>query len=378
MVKKTIKYPGLLFLVLLIVSCDFIADPPAVENYNLPVCSIEISEENYGLLKKNAYSNLKVSARLNINGVEHKIKIRHQGFSSRGNFKKNFRIIYEEGSDPFFEGSEVILNSQAIDPSMMKSFLAIEIFKHTDLITFKIQPVAFYINDTYEGLYYLIEPIDETFFVKRNIKTSELYKAYNGFAFFNYDDLPDVRKGYEKKFPDDENYHTLEKLIAATSADGENFPEELEKEFDTDKFLQYWAVTVLICNWDGIIHNFCLRRDASSNKFEIVPWDLDRTFMWDDYRTAFPGDNYLVRKLMNYPQYRKIYKAHFERLLEEVFNASVLFPKIDSMKTVIGNAYNNDRWLKSNGYDIETESENIKRFIERRIDYIKNQLKNFN
>lgn len=261
---------------------------------------------------------------------------------------------------------------------MMKSFLAVEIFKHTDLLTFKIQPVVLYINDVYEGLYYLIEPIDEIFFIKRNIKTSELYKAYNGFAFFNYNDLPDVRKGYEKKFPEDENYYMLEKLIAVTSSDGEDFPEELEKIFDVDKFLQYWAVTVLTCNWDGVIHNFCLRRDAVTNKFEIVPWDIDRTFIWDDYRTAFPGDNYLIRKLMKYPQYRKMYKAHFERLLSEVFNASVLFPKIDSTKTVIRNAYYNDRWLNANGYDIDRESENIKQFIERRIDYIKNQLENFN
>ncbi|MGK9476796.1 CotH kinase family protein [Melioribacter sp. OK-6-Me] len=372
------KYLPLFLLSIIIVSCDFITEPPVVQNYDLPVYILEMSEENYGLLKKNAYSDLKVTARLNVNGKEQRVKIRHQGFSSRGNFKKNYRIFYEEGCDPYFGCSEVILNSQAIDPSTMRSFLAIEIFKHTDLLTFKVQPVVLYINNTYEGLYYLIEPIDETFFIKRNIKTSELYKAYNGFAFFNYDDLPDVRKGYEKKFPDDKNYHTLEKLISITSSTGDNFPEELEKIFDVDKFLQYWAVTVLICNWDGVIHNFCLRRDAVTNKFEIVPWDLDRTFMWENDRTAFPGNNYLIQELMNYPHYRKLYKDHFNRLLDKAFNTSILNPKIDSMKAVIYQAYNNDRWLKANNFDIDIESENLKLFIERRIDYIKNQLENFN
>ncbi|MEJ5350853.1 MAG: CotH kinase family protein [Melioribacteraceae bacterium] len=351
-------------------------DTPLPKDYGLPVYSLIIDEEDYGLFKKNVYSNLKINGTLIISGKEYKIKIRHQGFSSRGNFKKNYIIEYEM-SDPILSCPKIILSAQAIDPSMVRSFVTSEIFKHTDLYIFDIHPVVFYINGNYEGLYFLIEPVNLYFFLRRNVKVDELYKAFNGNAFFSYELLKDVKYGYEKEYPEDENFRSLEKLISITSSNTEDFPGHLEKVFDVEKFLQYWVVTILTYNWDGVIHNFYLLKNGSTGKYEVVPWDLDRTFVQEGSLTAFPGGNYLIQKLMNYEKYRTMYKNYFRKILNDSFREDVLFPKIDSLKSLIIKAYYDDRWILSNGYDINYETEKVKSFIKERIIYIENQLRNF-
>jgi spore coat protein H len=358
-------------------SCSGITDPPEKEDPGITVYKLKISDDQYGEFVSNEFSGLEIPGKLCVDGEIYDVKIKHHGFSSRGRFKKNYSIEFET-SDPVLQSKNVIMSGQSTDPSLLRLYLATDVFKEAGLKVSLTQPVVFYINDVSQGLYYLIEPIDEEFFIKRGIKVGELYKAINGNAKFSFRENKELRNGFEKRIPEDDSYYTLEQLITTIDNEpDETFPQKIEQLFEVDKYLRYMAVSVLMCNWDGIVHNYHLYKDQTTGKYEIIPYDLDFTFNIETNQTAFPGSSSLLKKLLGFQKYRDMYKQYFYEYMNGCFSISHLSEKIDEMKQVISKAYLDDRWLQANGYDLNVESEKIKEYLKERHIYIKEQLNNF-
>jgi hypothetical protein len=62
---------------------------------------------------------------------------------------------------------------------------------------------------------------------------------------------------------------------------------EIERRFQVAEFVNYYAVSMLIQNWDGFFNNYFLYRSPGTNgTWEIIPWDEDKT--WGDYDGASP------------------------------------------------------------------------------------------
>lgn len=375
-----IKSYELFFTLVILITfnaCDIVSDIPRNENVSIPVYKLNINNEAYGTFVTNEFSDLSVNGKLNYNNKKFNVSIEHHGFSSRGLFKKNYTLEFES-SDPILNRKKVILSAQATDKSMLRYFLSNEIFKEAGLKTAVITPVYFYINEESQGLYYLIEQINEEFFYKRNINVGELYKAINGEAKFNFNDNKELRNGFEKKIPEDDNYYTLEKLIVTIDNEPEStFQTKIESMFNVDAYLKYMAVSVMICNWDGIVHNFNIYRDNSNGKYEIIPWDLDATFYFEDNLTAFPGNSPLLLKLLRHDKYRTEYKKYFEEYLNGCFSQEFVNSKIDQMKNIIVKAYSEDKWLNATGYNLNVESDNIKTFVQQRRLYLQDKLNDF-
>ncbi|MGD8782555.1 MAG: CotH kinase family protein [Ignavibacteria bacterium] len=362
---KFCKNIFLLFFVFFFSSCDEITEPEDNSGYGLPVYKIEIDDEDYAQFKANIFTNYSVAAELNADGKDFKIKIEHHGYTSREFLKSSYEINFvSSGKDPHLNRSEIILSSQVIDPSMLRTLLACEGFNAAGLITYKAQPVVVYINDLLEGLYLLVEPINEEFFTARGLQVDQLYEAINTKAQFTVKDGFYVRDGFRKRIPDDENFYTLKELIYLLDTEPlSTLPEKLEAKLDVDSYLRYCAITYLTGNWDGIIHNFHLFRDKATGIFEFVPWDLDRTFY------TYNGDmnlNKLFDKVVSIDKYKTMYEKHLKNLSGEEFSIQFCESKINQFKDVIKQAYNADRWFEANGYELETEAGKITAFISSR------------
>jgi len=372
-----LQFVPLFFSLVLLTSCGKIVDPPEMENPGIPVYKVSVNDEDYGQFVSNGFSNLVISGKLKYGNETYKVKIKHQGYSSRSRFKKNYALIFET-CDPVLQRKNVIMSGQAADPSFLRSYLAFEIFKNAGLKTPNIRPVVLIINGASQGLFYLIEPIDDEFFIKRGTKAGELYKAINSDAEFSFEHNKDVRNGFEKKIPEDENYYMLERLITTIDSEpNKTFSEKVEPLFTVDKFLQYMAVSVLICNWDGMVHNFYVYKDQTTERYEILPWDLDFSFIPEFSKINFPGSNDLIKKLLEIPKYRDQYKNYFRMYLDGCFSVMTVASKIDEMKNVISKAYSSDRWIQANGCDLNNEAELIKTFVKQRHVYIEEQLNKF-
>lgn len=354
----------MIILSFLTVSCSISTEALPEQDYGIPSYDVIMDEEDYSVFDANEYSNLTVNAALNIDGKEYAVQMRHQGNTTRGLFKKNYYIEFDE-TDPTFQCKSVILSGQQSDPSMLRSILSYYMFSEAGFETPAICPVALKINGVSSGLYYLIEPINEDFFLKRGYTSGELYKAINSLGDFSLTSNEDIRDAYEKRSPEDDNYYTLEQMILLLDkASEENYKEEIEKHFDVDKYLKYMAVSALICNFDGIVHNYYLNRKQSSAQFNILPWDMDLTFYYESYLCAFPATEGLIGRLLQQSEYRDKYIGYMKEYIDGLYSEENINNKIEELKGTIAEAYNNDRWLKNSGYNIDDEAGKLKTFVD--------------
>ncbi len=61
----------------------------------------------------------------------------------------------------------------------------------------------------------------------------------------------------------------------------------IQKHFNLEEFINYFAVNMCIQNWDGFHNNYFLYHDTGGTaRWEIYPWDEDKT--WGDYDRGPP------------------------------------------------------------------------------------------
>jgi spore coat protein H len=367
----------LVLCVLVMPSCDIVDEESTIAGYGIPNYELTIDSEDYATFDANEFSNLTVPGKMSVDGTQYDITIRHQGNTTRGLFKKNYFVEFNT-QDPTLQCKSVVLSGQQKDKSMLRAVLSYYVFSEAGFKTSAIKPVTLCINGNSAGLYYLIEPVDEEFFVKRGSSSGELFKAVNSKADLSFTSNKEIRDGFEKKIPDDENYYTLSNLISfIDNTSGETFKREIDKYIDVNNYLKYMAVSELICNYDGIVHNYYLNREQASLKYEIIPWDLDITFNNETVICAFPGTAGLLSKLLQFQEYHDLYKQYINEYINGCFSNSKMINKIDEMKQVVAEAYANDPWLRANGGNLDAEAETLKEFVKQRNEYIKGQLINF-
>lgn len=72
--------------------------------------------------------------------------------------------------------------------------------------------------------------------------------------------------------------------------------EFIQREFNVEEFINYYAVNLCIQNWDGFHNNYFAYHDTGgTGRWEIYPWDEDKT--WGDYDGASPRFNWYTMPL---------------------------------------------------------------------------------
>lgn len=141
----------------------------------------------------------------------------------------------------------------------------------------------------------------------------------------------------------------------------------IQKHFNVDEFINYFAVNMCIQNWDGFHNNYFTYHDTGdTGRWEIYPWDEDKT--WGDYdgsnqqfdwydmpltfgmqgsqpplsmRTATrqggffmwwrePG--YFSGPLLANPEFRERFLVRLREICESVFTEQQILPLINQME----------------------------------------------
>lgn len=344
------------------------------DEFNLPSTYLEIESENLEILNANIFANKYVDAKFIYDKREYEVQIRFHGNLSRHYLKKSYRVKFED--DNLFDNKKkIVLSSQWLDKSLLRSMLSFSLFENSGLLTPDRKYVALYLNNDYNGIYYLIEPIDDFFLINRNKPFGHFYKALRGKAEFTFIGGYDVRVGFKKTPVDDGDYSDLEYLISLL----DNVPTDslsyyLNRVLDIENYLRYLAVSVLVANTDGFHNNFRLYKTITE-RFEIIPWDLDQTFILETW--TLNGSNNLSKQLLKVDIYRTYYKNYLLELLNSNFSEQAMFSEIDELSEDIIEAHKNDPFLKAKGSNLQQETQNLKDFVKIRREYIENQLQNF-
>jgi len=349
MLKKTYHF---LLAATFLAACGKIVDPEETDGFGLTKIELTIASEHLGTLNSMVYARREAPARIEIAGAARKIFVRYSGQTSLGQLKKSYTIEFVDGK--LFRGHrEYAVSAQNGDPTKLHPALGFHAFRQAGLLASDAEPAAVYLNGDYQGLYYLIEPIDADFFKIRNQRLGSLYEAFNGQydgAHFSFAGGYDVRLGFESKGEREGFYGDLERLIQTLDdSRPENLAARIEPLLDVENYLRYLAVSVLFHNWDGYFNNFRLHFDAPFGKFQIIPWDLDNILEFYEGRSRLEGANELSAKLLEVPAYRQRYKQILLQLMDEKLAVASLDALIDETAAKIARAFAADRFLAARG-----------------------------
>ena len=204
------------------------------------------------------------------------------------------------------------------------------------------------------GLYLMAEAVNGAFLAERfGAKNIPLFKPVTlelfsdlGTNWAAYADIYDLKT---KATPEQ-----LRRLIdfahLLSHASDAEFAERLGTFLDLDEFARFLAVEVLLATYDSLFtngQNFYLYLDPKSGKLGFIPWDLDlawggffllgntkereRASIWHPW----VGENRFLQRVMAVEEFRKIYRAHLEEFLSQLFVPERLYQRIDELAAIL-------------------------------------------
>ncbi|HIG30205.1 MAG TPA: hypothetical protein EYQ50_21365 [Verrucomicrobiales bacterium] len=261
------------------------------------------------------------------------------------------------------------------------------------------------------GLYLLIENIDSDFAEHQfGHKSTPIFKpiTYDLFGYLGRN-WEDYRIVYDLKTEATESQkeRLIEFARIVSFASDKEFSRRIDDYLDLDKCAGFLAGTVLQSNFDGILstgQNFYLYLDPRTNKFGLIPWDLDHS--WGEFglagtaeireqasiRRPWTQKNRFLERIMGVERFRKLYQDKLRSALDTHFHPHRLYSRIDELAKIIRNPIAaessfrlrrfeqaiSDVWLKGprDGEPIGPKRpvHQLKRFISNRADSVRKQL----
>ena len=287
--------------------------------------------------------------------------------------------------------ARVNLKSMYNDPSQMREALAWRLLRNVGIPAARHTYAKLAFDDTYYGLFSLIEQVDKRF-LKDHFGGNDrgnLYKAYCGdvgCATLQYRTGPDgddsgrqYHKGDDDRTyrlktnehdPGAGTYDDLATLIKTINGiglrggderfDTDTFRASVDAIMNTQAFLRWAAVNVLLGSWDNYYatpSNYYLYNSGHPGAggdfmrrpyFTFIPWDYDNCLgidyfgtkwqytdilNWPDYKGNGSRDNVasripLVHNLLRNRDYRQFYLDYLEFLLDTQFNTHAIAEQI--------------------------------------------------
>jgi hypothetical protein len=231
-------------------------------------------------------------------------QVKVRGFTSRLYPKKSFTVRITAGD------SVIHYALDASDDPWLTNHLAFYAYRLAGLPAPESEGVALYINDEYLGYYtrlvmYGEEGLEEHY----HEGPAELFKCY----FENMgEDIP-LHSRSEKKFPDDEDFSSLDTLIHnAKNLGDQSWRDWVESYVERDEIVRYM-----------VVHDFLAVRDTETTNFYIYNHGKVLMLPWDNELSMNPntsagyhlgGDNLLTDRLMEDPYIRSRYNNEMQRL----------------------------------------------------------------
>ncbi|HSU55491.1 MAG TPA: CotH kinase family protein, partial [Candidatus Dormibacteraeota bacterium] len=307
--------------------------------------------------------------------------------------KKSFKILFDHQNS--FEGEHSLnLNSGWRDPAFIREVLAYKVYAACDVPASDAQVVRVEVNGRFYGLYIEVEEVDKEFLSRRKLKGAAVYKAAPHSRDTDERELANeaaYHSVYAKQTKKTESYDELAEFCHALAGFSDTVA-FFDKYVDTEEYINYLAATILIQHWDGFNKNHYLIYDSQgSNKWRVIPWDLDRTF-GDHWHMRFDeaqlpvllgtraspgvtGWNRLEERFFSEPKLRLRLLDRLSELLDKEFTKAKLFPVLDQLESEIAAAaqLDRERWPSPAG-DLHSGIAGVKSFIERRRAYLKDEI----
>lgn len=220
-----------------------------------------------------------------------------RGQTSSKNSQKNYKISIKDNKGDWRGQQTIALNKHQTDGLRFRNKLGFDLLSEIDeLMSLRTTFVRLYVKDTTAGpdakfedygIYTQVEQLNKTALERHGLdKKGHLYKI-NLCEFYRYEDtillkddpaydLTAFEKILEVKGDDD---HTkLVRLLERINDYSIPMETILEENFDVENIAYWMAFQILIGNVDTQNRNFYLYSPLNSERWYILPWDLDGSF----------------------------------------------------------------------------------------------------
>lgn len=358
---------------------------------SVPSYILTIDEDELNILRENLINDYAAPSKLNIDGIDYKIRLGYRGAYTR-KFRKRSYIVHFHNSNNILEAHAIHLNAEYKDPSIIRNKLSLDFFQDLGVLAPDTKHINFFRNETFRGIYLQLESVDDLFLKKRGLPSGPIYYATNNDANFAFD-----REGRRKRsllsglqrvhglLSDDQNL--IDFITVINKSDSIDFSYRIGNYLDLDKYFSWLVGAVCTMNNDGFNHNYSIYRNSETGLFEIMPWDYDATWgrkisggIMDHKYVPIDGrpGNLLKDRLLDSHKFRKMYKEKLEEVLETKYTVNYLEDKIMSLHQLVRPHYLRDPYINNNIEIFDYEPEMITQFIRNRNHYLKTQLKYFN
>jgi spore coat protein CotH len=316
----------------------------AEDDATLPLFELEVAPESLIELYTHALSDEEVGGVFTYKDQAFPVTVRYRGGYGRYVHKKPWKINFPNGS-PFPGRDQINLRADYIDPTLMSTKLATELFEAAGVLVPEAEYVVLTLNGEYQGVYILNEQVDEGFLERTGLDPqTSIYKAVHTDAHDFTRAQPSEEayyQAYEKKTNREMGYDDVIDFIKLiNNAPDETFAYELARIFDVAAYLDFYAVTVLISNGDFVHHNAYLLHDLSTDRWGFVPYDFDVIFRQvdrpiDEGTSASPiqprgWNSALLTRLLDVPQFRTYYCHRLAEFMGSIFSDATMLPLIDA------------------------------------------------
>lgn len=334
------------------------------------------------------------------------VGVRQKGFFSNwGAFdsqKKPLKIDFNEFvSDHKYDGLKKLnLQNGFSDPSMMRDVLAYKLFRDVGIPAPRTAYAKVYLNETYWGLYIMVEQINKTF-LKENFSDNDgnLFKCidntnleWQGESIDAYTDEFELKTNEEvNDWSDFINFVDI-----VNNSDEADFKSDLETVFMLDNYLKTLALDVLMQNWDSYYdhgRNFYVYHNPDNDKIQWIPWDYNLSFSsstadlllnnvgnGEAWPGEEPAEKPLTKNIMANEALKKQYLQHVCDIKNTYFTLEHLEDYIDQTAALIEDALEEDsnKFFSMQEFQSGVEEGNfeypgIKNFITNRASGIDNE-----
>jgi spore coat protein CotH len=321
---------------------DEFFDPTVVRRLD-----ILVNTADWAKLKANFQENDYYPADIKWEGMTvRNVGIRSRGFGSRSATKPGLRVDLNRyaTAQTFLGLKSFNLDNLGQDPTAVKELVAMKFYARMGVPAARVASVQLYINNSYAGLYSLIETVDKDF-LKRVYGEKDGDTENDGFLFeydwagpwgFDYQgsDLAWYATRFSAKTHENDSdfdkYHDIEQWVfAANDSSDARFVEAVSPYLDLEMFVRTVAAESFLDEYDGLLGffgmaNFYLYRFEGTTRHQFIPWDADRTFHSVDTSIFLNHvNNVLMKRAMNVPALRDTF---FRSMLDAATIASELEP----------------------------------------------------
>jgi spore coat protein CotH len=313
--------------------------------------------------------------------------IRSRGAASRNPTKPGFEIDFDHYTtgQQFLGVRAIVLDNLWQDPAMIRERVAMAFFNRMGEPAPRESFARLFINNTYRGVYAVVERIDAEFLKRIDAEPSGYLFEYRRMGPFYGSSLGDDLTEYKRIFEprthkldaDTILYSPIRDLFREINGpDDAVWRERVESYIDLEQFVRQVAIEMFLTEHDGLLgyagmNNFYVYRGAAKGQQRVFVWDLDLSFR--DYDTSIflrTDENELFRRAIAFPDLRALYLQKLEDCARSALEDDWLSNQIAGSAALIRDAALEDSRKPFSNDDFDSAVSWMRDFGRRRSEYV--------